>query len=58
MEIEFVLFILADIALTIYFIYRFKKYQEQKAMDYFMNMDEDSDDTDAKTDDKSEKKIK
>ena len=56
MEIEFVLFILADIALTIYFIYRFKKYQEQKAMDYFMNMDEDSDDTVSKTDDKSDKK--
>ena len=55
MEIEFVLFILADIALTIYFIYRFKKYQEQKAMDYFMNMDEDSDDAD-KTNDKTEKK--
>ncbi|NQY23352.1 MAG: hypothetical protein HRT41_04920 [Campylobacteraceae bacterium] len=54
MEIEFVLFILADIALTIYFIYRFKKYQEQKAMDYFMNMDEDRDDVDAN--DKSEKK--
>jgi len=49
MEIEFVLFILADIALTIYFIYRFKKYQEQKAMDYFMNMDED----DSKTSKKS-----
>jgi len=58
MEIEFVLFILADIALTIYFIYRFKKYQEQKAMDYFMNMDEDSDDADAKTNDKSDKRIK
>ena len=56
MEIEFVLFILADIALTIYFIYRFKKYQEQKAMDYFMNMYDDSDDTDSKTDDKSDKK--
>lgn len=55
MEIEFVLFILADIALTIYLVYRFKKYQEQKAMDYFMNMDDDSD-TDSKTDDKSEKK--
>ena len=40
---EFLLFILFDIALTIYLIYRFKKYQEQKAIEYFMNIDEDSD---------------
>lgn len=38
---EFLLFIAADIVITIYLIYSFKKYQEKKAIEYFMNQKED-----------------
>ena len=41
MILDFLLFIIADIALTLYLIYRYRKYQEKKAMEYFMSLEDD-----------------